>query len=1195
VSGATIVWTAPEDAGGSFSEYVAKSDGQGSYEVPDPDVWADAVTLLHPDFAVRSAGREGRRWPSPLGHEMEAGKAIVGRVAGAGPSAGPVSLWLDGWPVGKTNADGTFLVPHGPPAMGVLIAKAGLLVGLVKTGAGPLTIDLRKGRSVTGTVRDARTRAPIAGAVLTLMGDADGWPVTALSDDRGRYEFVLLLPGRYVATAARLGYTTEHNEYDDEEKLIDVRRAESRTRDFMLTRQSRLTGRVLDEKRRPVEGARIVLLPKGVPTLYVRGDAFAGRASEARTSADGSYSLAYDAPGFRASPPLDGPLLALKEGYAAARIEPAERGGAQQLLEITLVRGVALEGRVVAEDGRSVPDVSVLIAEDAVVPGAALPAHAMLRGFPGEGWVKTGPDGRFAARVRPGPHDLSFRKPGYAAVLVTAHDPRPGEPLEVVVGPALALRGAVVSADGAGVPGVTLYVRQPSGAMTSAVTGEDGGFSLDDLSPGAYELYGMKEGTGINVMRQGELPSPDLRIELPRLGVLRGRVVDAKSGAAVTTFQVMATPAATSEGHGGAGPVSVSDVAGEFLLKDVPVGEISVKVHAEGYLAKETPALVSPDGADAFPFAIALEGGATVHGRVTTGTGEPLADVTISADDTDGDDDTVESDESGNYRFAGLRPGKVTLRFDRTGYVSAKKSVDTAETTRMDAVLSKGLTLKGVVVSGGVGVARALVHATSSAADAQDAGATSSEGGSFTLEGLTPGRYTITAASADDGDAKLENVEAETAGLVRLVLERKPTAVLTGAIAGLAPGDSSSMVRVVAIGEDGQRGQAPVDARGAFRMEKAPVGRVRVQAFAASLAGDSRSSRPNDLTLRAGSESQTVLEFRDDVVITGRVTRDGSPAANGTVFFRAVDGTGGMAYSRLGTPGDYEVVGLEPGPYTVTVTGMGFSYSTDYLVRESAQFDIDATGVAVRGQTVDAADGSPLAGVDVSFWWESETTSSHSQTTNGKGEFVARGLREGRYRVLTSKKGYGQQVRELDLEPGGSADVTLELVATEGLTLTVVDARDARPLEATVVVRDLAKRVIANQHSGVEADGSLNVPIAPGRYLLSTSAAGYGTATVPVTVPGRGLRVGLTPGGTLVLDSEQDLRGRIRLVKPDGEEYVRCWCNGIADIQLTGRHTKIVNVTPGTYAIQLVDHAGAARTGPTVIIEEGGVATLTLE
>jgi hypothetical protein len=104
--------------------------------------------------------------------------------------------------------------------------------------------------------------------------------------------------------------------------------------------------------------------------------------------------------------------------------------------------------------------------------------------------------------------------------------------------------------------------------------------------------------------------------------------------------------------------------------------------------------------------------------------------------------------------------------------------------------------------------------------------------------------------------------------------------------------------------------------------------------------------------------------------------------------------------------------------------------------------------------------------------------------------------------------------------------------------VTVVDARDGRALDAIVVVRDMARQIVANQHSGVGPQGELNIPLAPGPYLLSTSAGGYGTVTRPVTAPAQGLRVGLTPGGTLVIESPRDLRGRVRLIQPDGEEYV---------------------------------------------------------
>jgi hypothetical protein len=99
-----------------------------------------------------------------------------------------------------------------------------------------------------------------------------------------------------------------------------------------------------------------------------------------------------------------------------------------------------------------------------------------------------------------------------------------------------------------------------------------------------------------------------------------------------------------------------------------------------------------------------------------------------------------------------------------------------------------------------------------------------------------------------------------------------------------------------------------------------------------------------------------------------------------------------------------------------------------------------------------------------------------------------------------------------------------------------------------------------------------------------------------VTAPGRGLRVPLTPGGTLVIESARELKGRVRLVRPDGEEYVRCWCNGIAGIELSGRRTTTENVAPGSYTVEVVDAAGKPVASPaSVVIEEGRTASLQLQ
>jgi hypothetical protein len=100
--------------------------------------------------------------------------------------------------------------------------------------------------------------------------------------------------------------------------------------------------------------------------------------------------------------------------------------------------------------------------------------------------------------------------------------------------------------------------------------------------------------------------------------------------------------------------------------------------------------------------------------------------------------------------------------------------------------------------------------------------------------------------------------------------------------------------------------------------------------------------------------------------------------------------------------------------------------------------------------------------------------------------------------------------------------------------------------------------------------------------------------TRPVIAPGRGLRIGLTPGGTLILESELALNGRLRLVDEAGEEYVRCWCNGLTDIDLHGRRTIVENVTPGTYTLEVIAKDGVPRAPMTFALREGQISRVAL-
>ena len=596
------------------------------------------------------------------------------------------------------------------------------------------------------------------------------------------------------------------------------------------------------------------------------------------------------------------------------------------------------------------------------------------------------------------------------------------------------------------------------------------------------------------------------------------------------------------------------------------------------------------------PLEIALDPGSALRGRVSGEDREPLADVTVSAGREWYEHVSAESNPQGEYELEGLPAGPVELSFTHEGFRSARRTVDAARESRADVVLSRGVAVSGVVLSSdGKAVAKANVRASSSVAGADEANVATDRNGRFTISGLAEGRYTFTASSDEGGEATAQDVDVERAGPLRLVLARPRTAVLTGRVVGLPASGAEQFVFVRAQGAEGSD-QGQVDATGAFRLEKVPAGVVRVSAMMASGDGSGRSSRVNTLELAAGSESETVIEFSNDITVSGTVIREGLPVAGASVSFSSKSGH--MARAQTDASGRYSVQGLEPGLYEVGVSGIDLSYEAEHVVTAGAEIDIDATGAAIGGSVLDATTGAALGEAEVSLWPldTGEARPSTTVRTSAGGVFSARSVREGAYRVLTSRDGYGQDAREIELRRGAMEELKVELTPAEGLGVEVVDARDGRALEAVVVVRDMSRRVIANRHSGVGADGSLTIPLAPGDYLLSTSAAGYGTATLPVRAPGRGLRVPLTPGGTLVIESGRELRGRLRLVRPDGEEYVRCWCNGIAGIDLEGHTTTAANVTPGSYRVEIIDANGRTVPAPSsVTIQEGHTTTLSVE
>jgi protocatechuate 3,4-dioxygenase beta subunit len=1177
VAGATVVWMGGEVLAEASGEVIVMTAADGSYEVPDPEAWASRVLVLHAGAATLDVSRGQGSGRLALRHELQAGVDVAGSVVdeASGRAVGGVPLWIGDWPLGRSGADGSFLIRYAP-ADWTAVSARGRHAGITPRTAGRIVVRTRPARSLSGVVRDAQTRRALGGAVVRVFSERREF-VTAITDAQGRYTFDSLPSMRYVPQA----YRPSHAEADTpnrEADVIDLRNAPTATRDVLLAPLARLRGHVRDEEGKPVDAALVTAAVADTPSLYADWGSV-GQGAWTKTSPDGAFILLV------AADEAKTPVVVLKEGFAAAR---AEANGSPT---ITLVKGVLVQGRVRDPDGRPIPGVAIALGEEGSFTGSQV--RALLENFQGDGWVRSDADGQFRTHVHPLPHSLAFHKAGHTPRLVRGHDPRSGHALEVILDPAAEIRGRVFRRGGAGVADLQVWAQQPGGARTATGhTDSDGTFRLADLVPGVYQLSVVDPSGGVQ-SRTVEAPSADMQIQLDPTGHVRGRVMDARTQAPVRSFQARAVPTRQVPGRAAAGPQTFDDPAGTFVIGDLPVGEVSLTVHAEGYVAASLEATVSVDG-EAAETVFTLEPGARIRGRVTNEEGTAVPDAWVRAP---GDDRVavVQTGESGDYELQGLPPGELKLEFGKQGFRTARRTVSAGEGARVDVTLSRGLALSGTVIRDGVGLAGARVSATSAVTEADSGSAAADAAGKFRIEGLSSGRYTVRAQSDEGESTEAHDVDVETAGPLRLVIERPPTAVLTGRVAGLAP-DDAGYVWVRAEGDEGRSAQETVDAQGEFRMDRAPAGTVRVHALSVSMSGVARSSRTKEIILPPGAQGKVVLEFSDDFRVTGTVSADGAPVAGATVHWSLAGGGGGSQMSRTGQDGRYEVLGLDPGAYVVNVSADAMTTHLQHVVSADDRLDIDTTGAEVSGRTVQT-DGTPLGGVDVSLWRldARANTPVASVNSGAGGAFSVRWVKDGRYRLIGAKEGFGQDVHEVDLARGPTSELLLRLQPADALQVAVVDARDGRPLDATVVVRDPGRKIVARTHSRVDADGSFKISLAPGAYLLSASAAGYGTATLPVTAPGAGPRVGLTPGGTLLVESVRDLRGRLRLVRPDGEEYVRCVCNGIADIEVKGRRTRIPNVTPGSYSVDFVDTRGTSVPAPPVLIREGQLTTVSIE
>ncbi|HET8773606.1 MAG TPA: carboxypeptidase regulatory-like domain-containing protein [Thermoanaerobaculia bacterium] len=1174
-------------------ELVTKTNAEGRYEAPNPKR-VTGLAVIHPDHAIEEKSLFRQLTERDLTIALTAGVKLTGRVTGSDgrtPAAGAAIL-IDSWPMGKSGEDGAFTIEHAPARWTTLAARSGGLMAQVPFAAAvDYTLRLARAATVSGRVLDAKTKEPVAGAIVRLTAQRSNRDALAAETDaKGTYSI--------AAPQGSFLLYTWHPGYDPANADVFIEAGQQVARDLAVPRLARVSGTILDEEKRPVVAADVA----SVPVDSSMGDG-PGRMMRARDTVvsgpDGRFSAHVTS-----EEPLQ--IVATKRGFPRARSERLRLGPGERKagLVLTIPSGIAVSGRVTDGKGEPLAGVAVVPAESR--DGDDFMMFAAMQGR-SEDVVLTGADGSFTIHVEEGTYDFHFQREGYTPKAVRAqsvsHLATPS--VETTLEPAVEISGRVVRG-GTGVAGVNLHVFS-SGINASAVTGPDGSFTLSGLAPGSMRVRLWKADDFIQDTRSLTAPGRDVTVEIPGGGRVTGRVVDKSTGKPLTSFQ--AGVASSQDGMMGGPPQlrEISSEDGSFTLESVPAGALSLVAGAHGYASTRLNVTIE-EGKTLSGVELSLDAGVRLTGRVTGPDGAALADVSVRVEPSRtrpflawGPESTSITDANGEYALEALAPGEETIAFTHAAHAGSRKQVTLkGRETRLDVQLSAGQRVTGVVVTeAGAPVPGAEVNVWGPGM--RGGAATTNAGGVFEMEALPPGRYRFSAVKRGTGRGTVEDVDVAKNEQVRITIREGAT--IHGRVIGLSPQELAA-ARVQAYGASGFA-TANVDAAGSYRLEGAPTGTVRVRAEVdSSDAVWQRTSQVQTVEVAPGGSQSVDLTFRTDIVIRGRVVRDGRPLQSASVTFepRHEKGTQTFASATTDEQGLYSLTGVEEGEYTVEVLDVqrATPYSTAYTVRASATFDIDYRTSAVRGTVLDAETSEPLANASVQIRAATQNQSfqmPRGATTDAAGTFVLESVPPGPYVVTIAKDGFGSDVREVAVGERGE-ELQVKLPRSEAVTLKAIDARSGQPVTGWIWVYDAQNRVVYEPSfpfgRGSES-GEVKLPLAPGSYTAVVTASGYAPVNLRLQAPSPARMVALTPGGTILVKSKHAERRRIRLLDADGLPYGR-FGNLLPWRELLPRPgtTEWRSIAPGTYTLQLLGDGDAVVDSTRVTVPEGGVAEAEL-
>jgi protocatechuate 3,4-dioxygenase beta subunit len=829
--------------------------------------------------------------------------------------------------------------------------------------------------------------------------------------------------------------------------------------DFVLAKESALTGRVVDSAGNPVEGATVGVDTTAEGIMAMAAQMMGGSWKTARTDAGGRYRVAGSTEG-------DHKVYVEAPGYLKQTSHATLPPEGALTMDFTLPPGHEIGGVVMRPDGTPLAGATVRISASS---GDGSNPFAAMMGAAAVGRATTGEDGRFTAKGLPeGPYSVTARAPEFLDA--EASDVQPGQTdIALRLGAAATVRGRVVAAaDGTPVGGAIVYYKSKSGASSAGgnpmlqmmrggdsqvVAQADGTYVITGIPGGSYDVWGRAPGFADSakskVVTEGGGTADAVDISLPPGAAVSGRVVRKGAGTPVEGALVWVPLDRSPGGFGNVIAADMMDVEptappnsvsaktaadGTFTLNGLTPGKIVIEARAKGLAA------LSFGGAEAPVAGVNCEmsEGGSVAGIAYTKAGVPMEGGTVMLQRGmmgQGMAGMATTDRNGRFRIDRVPPATYqVMLMDPEAQIPMPQMKNTAVRDGEVAEVTfgkkgAGRVVTGTVVRGAAPLTQGAVSLIGGSGGMQLA--TLDSAGSFRFEGVEPGSYTVTAqvqmmgggnvsgrvtvaADADPAPVRLEMSVLSISGIVTDGETGKGVALAQVTLNARDAGGSSSLADLMAR----QRGQAFTGQDGRFTMEGVPQGVFDLRVVASGYAEAEIES------VSAGANAvRVVLDKGLELAVTV-FGPDGKPAVGAMVIPADASGREGtffdMTASKQTGQDGVARMRLQPGRYTLRVRSSAYPEASVAIEASAGAVTVRLEDGGVLEVVAKTAAGQPAAGARVTVLDASgaEIKASLSMgnlfgsgdTTDAAGRAIRDGLRAGRVTVVV-KSAAGAETR----------------------------------------------------------------------------------------------------------------------------------------------------------------------------------------